>query len=364
MKVKFSGSIHFANGTPVSNVVVRIYDKDASGKQDDDLTVLAGLSDEQGRFSLTYEPLRYLDYHTINVSRTPEEPFNVSESGSGLRLPDLGDIYLPYLQFSYSFNGHIRQHAAHMGIFQTKFLLPENPPVEFHPSSHGFGFLNNFSGYFLPFSTPAFMGSGKVPSKYGLCGGMCAAAYDFLLAGRTIPRTPDIPHQGTSLQRYLFQRQMDSLGGMGKQLVKVAQWTSLPDDTLLGTQARTADEFNSIRQKLDDKNPVILALIYKHASSLKELSREIFKNHQVLAYAYQQDASGIILINIYDPNLPGRDDVMIQSEPVMLAEVTSPGESKTVLGFKSTQLVDGSFYKQVRGFFVMPYLPVKPPKGI
>jgi hypothetical protein len=48
----------------------------------------------------------------------------------------------------------------------------------------------------------------------------------------------------------------------------------------------------------------------------------------------------------------------------MLAEVTSPGESKTVLGFKSTQLVDGSFYKQVRGFFVMPYLPVKPPKGI
>ena len=50
MQVKFSGSIHYANGDPISNVVVRIFDKDAAGRQDDDLTVTPGLSDEQGRF--------------------------------------------------------------------------------------------------------------------------------------------------------------------------------------------------------------------------------------------------------------------------------------------------------------------------
>ena len=364
MQVKFSGSIHYANSAPVSNVVVHIYDKDAAGKQDDDLTVLPGRSDEQGRFNLTYEPLRYVDYHIINVSGTPEEPFNTTDSGSGLRLPDLGDIYLPYLKFSYIFNGYSRQHTAPMRIFQTRFLLPENPQIVFFPSTHGFNFPNSFSGYFLPFSTPAFMRSRKVTGRYGLCGGMCAAAYDFALAGRTIPHTLDIPHQGTRLQRYLFQRQMDSWGGMGKMLVKVAQWTGLPDSTLLGAHARTADEFNSFRHKLDDNNLVILALIYEHASSVKELSRRIFNNHQVLAYSYQLYDSGGVAINIYDPNLPGRDDVVIHSEPVVVGEITTLKGSQIAMGLKSTQLLGGEFYRQVRGFFAMPYEPVKPPKRL
>lgn len=364
MKVKFSGSVHYANGDPFSDVVVRIYDKDATGKQDDDLTIIPGLSDAQGRFSLTYEPFRYLDYHTINVPGTPEEPFNTPSSGSGLRLPDLGDIYLPYLQFNYTFNGLIRKHVAPLRIFQTEFHLPENPPVKFLPSMHGFRFTNTFPGYFLPFSTPAFMRSGKVSAKYGLCGGMCAAAYDFALAGRTIPQKNDIPHQGTRLQRYLFRRQIDSLGGMAQQVVKVAQWTSMPDGTLLGIQAHTATEFDQFRLKLDERNLVVLALIYEHAGTLKQLSRLIFNNHQVLAYACQQAAAGGVTINIYDPNLPGRDDVVIHSVPVVVGEVTLPSGSETVLGMKPTQSVGGTFYRDVRGFFAMPYLAERPPKRI
>jgi hypothetical protein len=181
MKVKFTGSIHYANGKPVPDVEVRIYDQDASGKQDDDLTVIPGLSNERGRFSITYEPLRFMDYHIINAADTPSQPFNTPTSG--LRMPDLGDLYLPYLLFNYTFNGQHRQQTAPLGIFQTEYHLPENPPVEFLPSSHGFKFSNQFSGYFLPFSAPAFMASRKVTSKYGLCGGMCAAAYDFALQG-------------------------------------------------------------------------------------------------------------------------------------------------------------------------------------
>lgn len=364
MKVKFSGSVHFANGDPVSNVVVRIFDKDASGKEDDDLTVTPGISDEHGRFSLNYEPLRYLDYHTIYLPGTPEQPGDTQSEDHGLRMPDLGDVYLPYLQFNYTFNGLICEHTASLGIFKTKFHLPENPPVEFQPSMNGFKFLNSFSGYFLPFTTPAFMNSSKVSSKYGLCGGMCAAVYDFALAGRPIPQSVDVPKKGIRLQRYLFRRQIDSLGGLGQEIVKVAQWTSLPDDTLVGTLRRTADEFNQFSHKLDVKNLVILAIIYERATSLGELSRLIFNNHQVLAYGYQQDPAGRINIHIYDPNLPGRDDVVIQSELVLLGEETSPSGPQTVMGLKSTQLVGGTHYRDIRGFFAMPYTPVKPPKGI
>ena len=364
MKIKFSGSVNYANGDPASNVVVRIFDKDDSGKGDDDLTVTPGLSDEHGHFSLIYEPLRYLDFHTIHLPGTPEEPFNTPSAETGLHLPDLGDIYLPYLQFTYSFNGVDRLHAVSLWIFQNKFHLPENPPLEFLPSTHGFRFTNSFSGYFLPFSTPAFMGSKKVSSKYGLCGGMCSAAYDFALAHRDIPQSSAIPNQGTRLQRYLFRRQMDSLGGMGQQVVKVAQWTSMPDDTLLGTYAYSLVEFNQARSKLDDKNLVILALIYEYASSIRQLSRLIFNNHQVLAYTYQLDASDMVTIHVYDPNLPGRDDVVIQCEPVEAGDLTSPSGYQVVMGLKSSQLVGGTFYRSVRGFFIMPYEPVKPPKGI
>ena len=364
MRIIFSGSVHYANGAPLSGVNVRIYDKDALGEQDDDLTVIPGLSDEQGRFNLTYEPLRFMDYHTIDLSGTTKEPFNSALSRSGLRLPDLGDIYLPYLQFNYTINGLLRQQIIPMGIYQTKFFLPENPPVEFLPSVHGFGFPNSFSGYFLPFSPPAFLGSRKVPSKYGLCGGMCTAALDYALAGKTTPQMHAAPHQGTRLQRYLFQRQMDLMGGLGQQVVKVAQWTCLPDLTLLGTQARTSAEFNAIRQRLDDKNPVVLALIYEQASSVKELSRVIFNNHQVLAYAYQRDESGGFTIKVYDPNLPGRNDVGIQSEPVVIGEITSKKGLETVNGLCSTQMLGEAFYRKVRGYFALPYKPEQPVAGI
>jgi hypothetical protein len=126
---------------------------------------------------------------------------------------------------------------------------------------------------------------------------------------------------------------------------------------------RTADEFNQFRRKLNEKNPVILALIYEHATNLGELSRLIFNNHQVLAYAYQEDASGRLMINIYDPNLPGRDDVVILSTPEVVGEESSPTGLQTIMCLKSTQLVGATHYRDVRGFFAMPYTYVKPPKS-
>jgi hypothetical protein len=359
MQVRLSGSVHYANGDPIANVAVRIFDKDASGKQDDDLTVTEGLSDELGRFTIRYEPLRYLDFHTEYL---PDKPGDSSPQ-PGIALPDLTDIYLPYLRFNYTYNQIEREHSASIGLFQHKFYLPVNPPVVFLPSQNGFRFPNSFSGYFLPYSTPDFLNP-KVPSTYGLCGGMCAAAYDFTLAGVPIPLGSTVPSQGSRLQRYLYRRQMDSLGGLGQQAIKVAQWTNLPDDTQVGTWRRTADEFGVIRQKLDEGNLVILALIYEHATSLKELSKMIFSNHQVLAYAYDLGDTGEVSIRVYDPNLPGQDDVVIRSEPVELGLENSPTGPVMVTGFRATQVKGDALYRTVRGFFEMPYTPVNPPANL
>jgi hypothetical protein len=363
MQITLSGSVYYANGNPMSGVTVRIFDRDAAGKEDDDLTVNQGISDHQGGFTITYEPQRYLDYYTYHLAGSSSETDASDGTQHDVVLPDLGDIYLPYLRFNYTYNQVEREYSASLGLFQTRFYLPVNPPVTFLPSLNGFKFPNSFSGYFLPYSTPAFLNR-KVLSTYGLCGGMCAAAYDFLLADRPIPPTTNVPSQGSRLQRYLFQRQMDSLGGLGQAAVKVAQWTSLPDDTLVGTFRRTADEFAELRQKLDEGNLVVLALIYEHATSLKELRKVIFNNHQVLAYGCQVSDDGKVTINVYDPNLPGWDDVDISAEPVELGQDNSPGRPVPIMGLDSTQRVGGTQYRRVRGFFAMPYSPVTPPENL
>ncbi len=364
MKVSFSGSLYYANGDPIANVVVRIFDKDSYGNEDDDLTLTAGLTDDHGRFNLSYEPLRYLDYHTIYLSGISDKTADSQADKRLIRIPELGDLYLPYLKFNFTINGVGQECIASLGVLQTKFHLPVNPPVIFLPSKDGFKFPNKFSGYLLPYSTPAFLSSRKISSKYGLCGGMCASVYDFLLVNRVIPQVIEVPKQGTRLQRYLLRRQIDSLGGLGQQAVKVAQWTLLPDNTMVGTMRRTADEINQVRRKLDQGNLVILALIYEHAILLRELSRRIFNNHQVLCWAYQEDTHGVITMQIYDPNLPERDDVVIRAVPAVMGEEASPDGPQPVIGFKSTELVGVEFYRDVRGFFDMPYSPVKPPKGL
>ena len=356
MKLTFRGKVSFANGAPLAGVTVRVFDQDAEHKQDDDLTITPGLSDEQGRFSVIYDPGRYLDMVRLNTSGTASQPFN----SGGLRLPDMTDLYLPYLRFDYGFLGQARQHRAWLVPFQSEFHLPENLPVQFMPSEHGFRFPNRFAGYFLPFSTPVKLKHKKVPPTYGLCGGMSSAALDYRLAGRPVPETSDVPRGGTRLQRYLFNRQMDTMGGLGSSIIRVAQWTTLPDDTPLGVQRLSAVEFTSLRQRLDDQNPVVLALIYVHAKNASELGRVIFNNHQVLAYAYEQHSSGDVIVRVYDPNYPERDDVVLR---VRQTVVSTPAGGEPVAGVESLQLA-GTKIKQVRGFFTMPYTPVEPPDKV
>ncbi len=362
MAENFTGKVLFANGFPAQNVLVRVFDKDEPGKGDDDLTINPGRSDREGQFTVQFEPSRYLDYNTITTKEPVNLPWDLTLTTRTRRLPDLTDIYLPYLEFRYTFNGRRCVHTAFIVPFQNEFRLPEIPPFDFKPSVHGFKFVNNFSGYPLPFSIPNLPGLSSVGKAYGLCGGMSSAVYDFLLAGRIIPSDISTPTQGSPLHRYLYRRQVDTFGALGEYITKFAQWMVLPDDTILGIQKRTYDEFEEIHAKLDDGNAVVLGLIYVSGRD----SLEIWNNHQVLAYSYSEISATTIDINIYDPNYPQRDDVVIRLERVPVGTTLIPGvppRKRTVLGFKCSQKI-GDFDKDIRGFFAMPYVPVVPLAGL
>ena len=69
----FKGHVLYADGTPIAGVAVRIFDRDAGKDNDDDLTEVAGLSDADGYFEVTYEPSRYLDYTQPELTAAGEE---------------------------------------------------------------------------------------------------------------------------------------------------------------------------------------------------------------------------------------------------------------------------------------------------
>lgn len=220
-----------------------------------------------------------------------------------------------------------------------------NVKTDFTPSLHGFSFENKFPGYPLPPFISTFPGISKIlissQSAHGLCGGMCSATYDFFIAKRTITLDKTVPEPGSPLYRYLYQRQFNTYGSFGKFIAKFAQWTALPDSTV---QRLTYNELQKAITQLDNGQAVILGLVY--VSIVDTLA--IWLNHQVLAYSYSQDPKAIN-IKIYDPNLPCRNDVIIEVK-------------RESAELQCTQKISGTDRKAlVRGFFVMPYVPVEPP---
>ncbi|MCD6345673.1 MAG: hypothetical protein J7M17_08765, partial [Anaerolineae bacterium] len=139
MATEFSGKVHFANGAPAPGVEVRVWDKDAPGKEDDDLTLIPGLSDARGNFTVRFKLSRYLDFHTIE----PAMPGLLSW------VPALRRRRTPYLQFRYRFRGQSRIHTIPLSSSVREIRLPELPiPAQpFKPSLHGFKFANSFPGY-------------------------------------------------------------------------------------------------------------------------------------------------------------------------------------------------------------------------
>jgi hypothetical protein len=223
----------------------------------------------------------------------------------------------------------------------------------FTPSTSGFRFPNAFPH--VPVRSIGIPGVVIVPigdASNGLCGGMVFAARDYFEAGRTPPGDTAPPSEGP-LFDYLVDRLFDSFDlpwGPGRYLALMSPL--LPDGETFwsrmgfGPHGRSwqmaRDEWPKIRADIDGGHPSPIGLITVKSSDPFDLKRD----HQVLVYGYDLDGDAVTL-RLYDPNLPGRDDVVLRfgSE--------EPAHAQTL-----AVMPDGP---QVFAFFRVTYGPATPP---
>ena len=130
--------------------------------------------------------------------------------------------------------------------------------TQFIAEQRGFRFVNRFT---VPFPTRIKLPLiGEIDLQkivYGLCGGMCFAVLDYLYAGRLVPdyeQPADLPKY---YLRYLWDRQLDSMGLV--VIPKVIEWMLREDRDVALRTARY--EVPKVRRRLDQGNPVVIALI-------------------------------------------------------------------------------------------------------
>jgi hypothetical protein len=168
---------------------------------------------------------------------------------------------------------------------------------------------------------------------------MVFAALDFFFAGEAVPdagRPAPLPAHDSPLARLVWRRQLASvLGGAGSNLWRFALLTYLPSAAPLGTRATTRREIPRLLDALAAGRPAPLGMV--SALSLRHLAR----NHQVLAYGAEV-GEGAVLVRVYDPNYPRRDDVMLEVSPSEGTVIEHVGTSRFAW----------------RGFFVERYAPM------
>lgn len=187
----------------------------------------------------------------------------------------------------------------------------------FLPSTSGFRFRNSFPK--VPLRWIGIPGVVRMPigdASNGLCGGMVFAVRDYFEEGRALPADADAPASGT-LFDYLVDRLFDSFDlPTGPLRYLELMHPLLPDGETIwsrlglaphGRAWRTArTEWPAIRRDIDSGAPCPLGLVRVKSSDPLDLKED----HQVLAYGYDLDGRDLTL-HVYDPNLPGRDDVTL-----------------------------------------------------
>lgn len=202
----------------------------------------------------------------------------------------------------------------------------------FLPSRDGFKFNNDFSPHpdrqinVEPFG---FVGIGDASN--GLCGGMVYAVRDYFEAGIPIPGATNTPESGP-LFDYIVNRLQDSFDiPRGPERYAELMAPDLPDHETafsrhgFGPHGRAwvmiREEWPNIKADLDGGRLSTLGLVCVKSYDLRDLG----KNHQVMAYAY--DIQGdVVILSIYDP-----DDSM--NDAIRLSFDTSSPEHTTAVSF-------------------------------
>ena len=198
----------------------------------------------------------------------------------------------------------------------------------FVPSAHGLPFPNTWRDTFL----------GLIASR-GRCGGMVFAALDHFHAGETPPSGEGgaLPLHDSELERYIWRRQVASAaGGLGINLWRFVWFTYLPTHGPLGIAEESRRELAPLIGALRSGRPVPLGLVSSFGGT------HLFRNHQVLAVGAEV-AADRVRVRVYDPNYPGRDDVVIEVPFDETAQVVERVGSREI---------------SWRGLFIERYAPV------
>ncbi len=206
----------------------------------------------------------------------------------------------------------------------------------FRPSQHGFGFPNSWPpAPAISIRTPAGrLGVGN--AALGLCGGMVFAALDYWQADREPPARQPAP--GAPLYRFIVRRLLQSWhlrAGVARYYLGM-----LASDS--GLARRTISrQWPRVKALLDSGQPAPLGVVTVASANPLLLGR----NHQVLAYSYQQ-ADAEVTLQVYDPNSGPDDAVAVRFSA-----------APTVAAFTHNIAVPWP----VRGFFLTRYTPADPP---
>jgi len=204
----------------------------------------------------------------------------------------------------------------------------------FLPSKNGLHYPNSWvSEPDITISTP-FGDVGLGSASNGLCGGMVFAVRDLFDAGRTPPPDTATPPGGSSAFNYIVGRLIDSFN-IPSGVLEYFTWMNLPThNTALGPRGTSDLTINqtmpAVRAMIDSGQPCPIGLVCVHSTDPTMLG----KNHQVLAYGYE-DSGSITTLRVYDPNVPDNDDVTISFDHTNPTHTTTFNDSAgdTVLGF-------------------------------
>jgi hypothetical protein len=189
----------------------------------------------------------------------------------------------------------------------------------FLPTIYGLRFANSFppgpTVRFGPFDT-RFLGFGDAAA--GLCGGMALTARDLFEARVPAPPETTPPLNGSPRFDALVRRQVESLDWFKVPFhyLDLQAFRGDPPTGIAATLGReparvdaVLKEWPAIRAELDSGHPSVVGLLRSNDNSPAALS----KNHQVLAYGYEETPTRIVM-HVYDPNHPGLDTVELQAD--------------------------------------------------
>jgi hypothetical protein len=210
----------------------------------------------------------------------------------------------------------------------------------FVPSVHGMPFPNTWET--VLFDADVAGRQVKLALR-GFCGGMSFLALDLHRSGLEAPGEPvgELPERRSPLARYIWRRQIDSLAdGLAQNMRGFVKSSYSPRTGPIGSATLTRTrELGNVLVALTAKRPVPLGLIAPNPL------RGIGLNHQVVGYGAERSADGL-LIRIYDPNIPRRDDVTLF--------VTWSGDAPIVERRGEQQIAEW------RALFVERYAPLEP----